>query len=237
MHQRAIDPQFQRGVVGQVGDADHPAAHLVLVGRADAAPGGADLGHGILPLAGAVQLAMEGQDQRRVLGDHQRFGGDVDTLRSDRLDLVQQMPGVQHHAVADHAQLAAAHHARGQRVQLVDLAVDHQRVPGVMAALKARDHIRPLAQPVHDLAFTLVAPLGADHNDIGHQGPPISERFKPAPVYIEQCASETANSACPGAGQRAAFARRSARIPPRQWARSITWACSCAGSAPSSCWR
>ena len=37
-------------------------------------------------------------------------------------------PGVQHHAVADHAELAAAHDARGQQRQLEDLAVDDQRV-------------------------------------------------------------------------------------------------------------
>ena len=39
---------------------------------------------------------------------------------------------------------------------------------GVMAALEADDHIRRDAEPVDDLAFSLVAPLGADHNDVRH---------------------------------------------------------------------
>jgi hypothetical protein len=41
-------------------------------------------------------------------------------------------------------------------------------VPGVVAALKAHDDVCPFRQPIDDLAFTLVAPLGADHHDVGH---------------------------------------------------------------------
>ena len=52
--------------------------------------------------AGPVELAVERQDQRRVLGDHQLLGGDLDALRADRLDLAHQVPRVEHHAVADH---------------------------------------------------------------------------------------------------------------------------------------
>ena len=39
---------------------------------------------------------------------------------------------------------------------------------GVMAALEAHDHVGALRQPIDDLAFAFVAPLGADHNHIGH---------------------------------------------------------------------
>jgi len=41
---------------------------------------------------------------------------------------------------------------------------------GIMAALKAHDDFGAVGQPIDDLAFTLVAPLGADHGDIGHSG-------------------------------------------------------------------
>jgi len=41
-------------------------------------------------------------------------------------------------------------------------------VAGIVAALKAHDDIGLLRQPVDDLAFTLVAPLGANHHDIRH---------------------------------------------------------------------
>ena len=63
-------------------------------------------------------------------GDHEGLGRDFHPLGADRLDLLQQVPRVEHHAVADHRQLAAAHHARRQGKQLVDRPVDHQRVPG-----------------------------------------------------------------------------------------------------------
>ena len=56
----------------------------------------------------------------------------------------------------------------GQQRQLVDLAVDHQRVAGIVAALETHHDIGPLRQPVDDLALALVAPLRADDHHIGH---------------------------------------------------------------------
>jgi hypothetical protein len=56
----------------------------------------------------------------------------------------------------------------GQKTQLVDLAINDQRMARVMTALKARDHIGALAQPVHNLAFAFVAPLSAHDNHVGH---------------------------------------------------------------------
>ena len=82
--------------------------------RANPAPRGADLGalRGRL-FPRPVQLTVQGQDQGRVLGNHQRLWRDLDALRRNRRNLFHQMPGVQHHAVADDAQLAAAHHTGG----------------------------------------------------------------------------------------------------------------------------
>ena len=56
----------------------------------------------------------------------------------------------------------------GSKRQLEHLAVDDQRMAGVMAALKTHDDIGGNRQPIDDLALSLVAPLGADHDDIGH---------------------------------------------------------------------
>jgi hypothetical protein len=91
-------------------------------------------------------------------------------------DLLDQRPGVEHHAVADHRELARPHDARGQQRELVDLAVDDQRVPGIVAALEARDHVGPLGEPVDDLALALVAPLGADDHHVAHGLPPPDAR-------------------------------------------------------------
>ena len=44
-------------------------------------------------------------------------------------------------------------------------------MPGIVPALKARDHIGALAQPVYDFAFAFVAPLRADYHHIGHDQP------------------------------------------------------------------
>ena len=49
--------------------ADGAAPDLVLVGRPDAASGGADFGGARRLLANAVELAVQRQDQDRILGD------------------------------------------------------------------------------------------------------------------------------------------------------------------------
>ena len=115
-----------------------------------------------------VELAVEGQDQRRVVGDPQGGGRDIDALRLDALDLVDEMPGIDDDAVADHRELAAADHAGGQQRQLVRHSVDDQRVPGIVAALKTDHDVGLLGEPVDDLALALVAPLGAYNDDVGH---------------------------------------------------------------------
>ena len=69
---------------------------------------------------------------------------------------------IDHHAVAEHARLAAMHDARRQQVQHERLIADLDRVAGVVPALVARDDIETLCEQIDDLAFTFVAPLGAD---------------------------------------------------------------------------
>ena len=78
---------------------------------------------------------------------------------------------IDHHAIADDGELAAAHHAGGQQRQFVDRAVDDQGVAGIMAALEADDDVGLLGEPVDDLALAFVAPLGPDHYNIRHRDP------------------------------------------------------------------
>ena len=167
MQQQLVQLVRERLRLGQIGDPDGPARHLVLVGRADAATGGADLALAARRLARAVERRVHRQDQRGVLGDPQRGRRHVDALRRHPLDLGQQRLGIDHHAVADDADLAA-HQAGRQQRQLVGLVAHHQRVAGVVAALEAHDDVGAAGQPVHHLALALVAPLGADHRDIRH---------------------------------------------------------------------
>ena len=169
MRQEPLDLAIEHLQVGQVHQADGAASHFIFVGRADAAAGGADGALAGGPLARDVELLVQRQDQRRVLRDPQVLRRDGDALFLKLGDLVQQRARVEHHAVADDRELAGPHHARRQQRQLISGAVDHQRMAGVMPALEAYDDVGLLGQPVDNLAFALVPPLGADHDNICHE--------------------------------------------------------------------
>ncbi len=124
---------------------------------------------------------MQRQDQDRVLGNTQAFGRHHNALFLQLGDFVNQRLRIDHHAIADDRQLAAADNARRQQRQLVGRAVDDQRVAGIVAALEPHDDVGLLRQPVDDLAFAFVAPLGSDNHDIRHRDP-----FpEPAPGHFE----------------------------------------------------
>ena len=165
--QQAFDLAFKSLGIGKVRDADRPAADLVLIGRANAATGGADLACARLGLARGVQIAVNGQDQGGVVGQNQKVRRDLHALRANAGYLVQQGPRIDHHAIADHRQLALDH-AGGEKRELVDLFADHEGVSGIVAALKAHHHIGPVRQPVDQLSLAFIAPLGADDCNIGH---------------------------------------------------------------------
>ena len=102
--ERGHDLLAQDRLVEQVLDADAEARRLVRVAGADAAPGGADAQLAQPGLAGAVEQHVVGHDQVRVGRDLQ--AADVDAAPLQALDLAEQHPRVDHHAVADRAQLA-----------------------------------------------------------------------------------------------------------------------------------
>src|SRR5258708_4162096 len=168
MQQQMVELVAEAGGVGEVAQAYGAAPDLVLIGRADAAAGGADLLLAARLLACAVDLSVRGQDQRRVLGDLEAVRRDDDALVADGVDLPEQGPGIDDDDVADDRQLVRAHHARGQQAQPVLDIADDQRMSGIVAALEAHHYVGALRQPIDDLAFPLVAPLGADHRDIRH---------------------------------------------------------------------
>ncbi len=111
---------------------------------------------------------MQRQDQRDVFGDAQVFRADGHALPSQLGDFIEERLRIDHHAVADDRKLGRPQDARRQQRQLVGFAVDDQRVAGIVAALEAHDDVSLLRQPVDDLALPLVAPLGADDDNIGH---------------------------------------------------------------------
>ena len=168
--QQPVDLRGKRFQIRQIHHPDRAAAHLVLVGGADAAAGRADLrsriGGGVL--AEPVQLAVQRQDKRGVFGYFQAVRADLDALGADLFEFGHEGVRIEDDAIADDRQLAFAHDAGRQQRQLVDHAVDHQRVAGIVPALEAHHDVGAFRQPVDDLALALVAPLGADDHHIGH---------------------------------------------------------------------
>ena len=169
MREQSLDLAVERRAVGKIHQADRAAADFVLIGRADAAPRRADRRAALAIFARGVEFAVQRQDQRRVFGDAQIVRRDVDALLFQLGDFVDERVRVEHDAVADDRQLSRPHHARWQERKLVGGAVDDERVAGIVAALEADHDVGLLRQPINNLAFALVAPLGADHDNIGHE--------------------------------------------------------------------
>jgi hypothetical protein len=149
--------------IHQVGHAHTATGDLVLVRRTDAAAGGADG----LAAGGDLARLIDGDvvrhDQRRSRADLEARAH-FDAVGLELGDFLDQCLGRQHHAVADQAQRIVAQDAGGDQVQHGLLALDHQRVAGVVAALETGHGTDPLGQQVDDLALAFVAPLGTKND-------------------------------------------------------------------------
>src|SRR3546814_12374283 len=74
--------------------------------------------------------------------------------------------------------LVRMHDARGNQAQNGFLAIDPQRMAGIVATLKTDHSVRRFSQPVDDLSLAFITPLGADYNNIlAHV--PYQKRFGP----------------------------------------------------------
>ena len=105
MGEQPVDLARQAVQVGKIHQPDRAAADLVLIGGPDAAPRGADRRAGVGGFALRIELAVQREDQRDVLGDAQILRGHGDALGGQPGDLVEERLRVEHHAVADHRQL------------------------------------------------------------------------------------------------------------------------------------
>ena len=164
--QGALHLAVQDRGVDEVLDADADAGHLVAVGGADPAAGGADLRLAQEPLGDLVEGHVVGRDDVRVRADHQPRG--VHAAGDQAVHLAEQHLEVDHHAVADHRHARGRQDPAGQQVQGELRIADHHGVPGVVAALVAHDVVGAPAEQVGRLALALVAPLGAHDHDRRH---------------------------------------------------------------------
>src|SRR3990167_1937384 len=151
--------------IEQITHTQAAARHLVLVGRADAAPGGADGGLATRLLARVIQRHVMRQDQRTGVAHAQTFRH-VHAVAREFVHFLEQRGHGQHHAFADQTHHAVAQHTRRDQVQHGFLAVDDQRVPGVVSTLETHHGVRAVGQQVDDFPLAFVTQLGADHDDV-----------------------------------------------------------------------
>ena len=92
----------------------------------------------------------------------------VDAAALEHGDLVQQDLGVDDHTIADERGDVVVQDTTRHELQREGLAVDHQGVAGIVAALIPDDHLHLFGEEVGEFALSLVAPLGADDHGGGH---------------------------------------------------------------------
>src|SRR5450830_250069 len=155
----------ETGFVEQVGNADGATRHLVFVGWADALARGADLGCAARSFTGQVERRVVRQDHRCGVR-HFQARSDFDANGFELVDFAQYVRYRNDHAVTDVAGDAWTHDARRDQLQCGFHAADDQRVACIVAALEAHHTLGVIGQPIDELAFTFIAPLGADDNDV-----------------------------------------------------------------------
>jgi hypothetical protein len=159
--------------VAEVCDAHADARDLVLVGGADALARCADRAGAARAFVDAVELLVIRQQHVRAAADADlRLG--VDAARAQLVDLFEELLEVHHHAVAEQAARGGVQNARRDLVENDLITFDVHGVPGVRAALVARDDADLGGQHIDNLPLPLVAPLCADDDDaaeIVHDGP------------------------------------------------------------------
>ena len=87
---------------------------------------------------------------------------EVVAARGERLGLLAEKNGVEHHAAAYDVLLAALKNTRRNRAQDVFLTVEFQRMTGIGTALKTCHDLVGRGQHVDDLAFAFVSPLQSE---------------------------------------------------------------------------
>ena len=103
----------------------------------------------------------------RVRGDEQARA--VDAARGDVLEFLEEHVQIDDDAVADDGGDTFGEDSGGQEMQRVLFPVNDDGVPRVVSSVELDDEVGMLAELISGLAFAFVAPLGAEHDDGGHE--------------------------------------------------------------------
>ena len=160
---------FKHGGIAQMMSPYRPACDLVFVSGSNTASGGANLDG-----AAFAACFFTGQVQRHVGIENQRcclrYQNAAVRIGNPQLgqviQLLEQFAHRQHHAIAHNGRHAFPHDPTGHHMQREPLAIDNQRMPRVVAALKSNHHVVLIRQVIHDFAFAFIAPLGAHNHRI-----------------------------------------------------------------------
>jgi hypothetical protein len=106
------------------------------------------------------------QDDVRLLADQQP-AVDVHAHSRQLVDFLEERLWIDDHAIADDAGDARMQNARRDQMEDELRPFHINGVSGVVPALVARDRREMRRQHVDDLSLAFVAPLGAQHCDIG----------------------------------------------------------------------
>ncbi len=199
--ERDLDLLAQDLRLEDVLDADPEPHRLVGVAGADAALRRPDRQLAEAPLARLVDRHVPRHDQVGVAGEAYEAG--FHAARAKVVELRDEDRRVDDAARADHA-LLALQDPRGDVLQLVRLAVGHDRVAGVGAAVVAADEVGVTGEQVDDLALALVTPLGPDDDGGGHGG-----EVCPRPDYAALRSARSSRKSCRASTSTSRQSRRS----------------------------
>ena len=147
----------------EVGHAHAAAGHLVFVRGADAAARRTDLVSAQRRLSGMIKRYMVRHDERTV-GGHAHAGFRIHAVALEFVDFLKERFGRKDDAVTQVADRRRVHDAGRDEAQNRLIAVDDKRMPGVVAAVETNDAVDLLREPVDNLTFAFVTPLGTDHH-------------------------------------------------------------------------
>ena len=149
----------QRVGVSQVREADAGSRDAVYVRGSDPASGRAERARA-RSFVRCVPYDVIRKDHVGTIGDLDARNVNAECRQG--VELVDQRPQVDDGAPADEELDVRMHHARGNDPQCELTLADDDRMPRVVAAGKARDHIVIRGVKIDDPAFAFVAPLQPD---------------------------------------------------------------------------
>ena len=139
-------------------------------------------------------------DESATAEQWQRFDEALEYYNTVLSDLDKQLPNMlinrpavgcaksrlcgRHDAVADQAAHPGAQNPGRNQVEYGLLALDDQRMAGVVATLEAHHCRGPVGQQIDDLALALITPLGTDYNYVlTHLCSTLSVKYRQLPDH------------------------------------------------------